>query len=160
MLPYMRGETALHELESTGAGKIKHVVFIVQENRSLDNVFMNYPGADTVTSGKDFNGRTIRLRPVSLGLKYQIDHSSTAMFVACDGKQVMPGIDCRMDGFNKEVHFGVLKTISTSTFRARNRSRTGTWPAKACLEITRFNRSSTRATSRINISSPRRRLRA
>jgi phospholipase C len=106
MLPNMRGETALRELESTGAGKIKHVVFIVQENRSFDNVFMSYPGADTVTSGKDFNGRSIPLRPVSLALKYQIDHSATAMFVACDGKQVMPGIDCRMDGFSKETHFG------------------------------------------------------
>lgn len=106
VIPYMQGAAAVRMLDGTGAGKIKHVVFIVQENRSFDNVFMNYPGADTVTSGKDFNGHTIRLRPVSLALKYQIDHSATAMFVACDGKQVMPGIDCRMDGFNKEVHFG------------------------------------------------------
>ncbi len=40
------------QLES-GAGKIKHVVYVVQENRSFDDIFQGYPGADTVSSGKD-----------------------------------------------------------------------------------------------------------
>ncbi|MGA8575240.1 MAG: alkaline phosphatase family protein [Candidatus Cybelea sp.] len=106
MLPYMQSGRTLRALGETGAGKIKHVVFIVQENRSLDNLFMGYPGADTVTKGKNFAGQTIRLQPASLANKYQIDHSATAMFVACDGRQVMPGVDCRMDGFDREGHFG------------------------------------------------------
>ena len=38
-LPYMQGGAPLRALNSTGAGKIKHVVFIVQENRSFDNMF-------------------------------------------------------------------------------------------------------------------------
>ena len=45
----------------TGAGKIKHVIFIVQENRSFDNMFQGYPGADTVSSGKNSQGKTIAL---------------------------------------------------------------------------------------------------
>ncbi len=102
----MRSGAAMRALGETGAGKISHVIFIVQENRSFDNLFMGYPGADTVTKGKDSAGETIRLRPASLALQYQVDHSTTAMFRACDGKQVLPGIDCLMDGFDKETSFG------------------------------------------------------
>jgi phospholipase C len=35
---------------------IKHVVIIVQENRSVDNLFATFPGADGATSGKGKNG--------------------------------------------------------------------------------------------------------
>jgi phospholipase C len=107
VIPYgMRSEQALRALDRTGAGKIDHVVFIVQENRSFDNLFQGYPGADTVTSGKNSLGKTIDLGPASLANKYQIDHSATAMFEACDGRHILPGTDCRMDGFDKEVHYG------------------------------------------------------
>ena len=58
--------TVLHAFQDAGAGKIKHVIWVIQENRSLDNVFMGYPGADTVSSGKDSKGKTVKLRPISL----------------------------------------------------------------------------------------------
>jgi len=105
-LPYMRDAAALRALDGTGAGKISHVVFIVQENRSFDNLFHGYPGADTVDSGKNSIGKRIRLRPVKLSLQFQVAHDATAMFVACDGRQILPGTDCRMDGFNKEAAYG------------------------------------------------------
>ena len=35
----------------TSSGKIQHVVIIVQENRSFNNLFMNYPGATTLAFG-------------------------------------------------------------------------------------------------------------
>jgi len=101
-LPYMQSGSALHDLNSTGAGKIKHVVYIVQENRSFDNLFQGYPGADTVSEGKDSHGATIKLVPSSLGAYYVIDHSSGAMFAACNGTGKIPGTKCRMDGFNNE----------------------------------------------------------
>ena len=90
----------------TGAGKIEHVVYIVQENRSFDNLFQGYPGADTVSSGKNSQGETIKLRPASLADDYSIDHSSQAMFAACHGTGKLPGTDCQMDGFDKELSFG------------------------------------------------------
>ena len=62
----MASGNALRALNSTGAGKITHVVYIVQENRSFDNLFQGYPGADTVSSGKNSDGKTIELHPVSL----------------------------------------------------------------------------------------------
>jgi len=102
-LPYMRSTTALRELSGTGAGKITHIVYIVQENRSLDDLFQGYPGADTVSSGKDSKGETIKLTPIPLADQYVIDHSAAAMFVACNSpKGKMPGTNCRNDGFNNE----------------------------------------------------------
>jgi phospholipase C len=105
-LPYMHGDRALTALYATGAGKVTHVVFILQENRSFDNLFAGYPGADTAPSGKNTKGRTIELAPVSLARHYQVDHSAQAMFAACDGTGKLPGTKCRMDGFDNEVHFG------------------------------------------------------
>ena len=50
-LPAARSEAgAMRALAQTGAGKIAHVVYIVQENRSFDNLFQGYPGADTVAT--------------------------------------------------------------------------------------------------------------
>ena len=74
----MRGAIGLRPA-STGAGKITHVVYIVQENRSFDDMFQGYPGADTVSSGKDSHGKTIALKPVSLKATYDLDHSEGAM---------------------------------------------------------------------------------
>ncbi len=57
-----------------GKGKIQHVVVIVQENRTVDNLFNGFPGANTVKSGKDSYGVTVQLRPVSLAAPYDIGH--------------------------------------------------------------------------------------
>jgi phospholipase C len=105
-LPYMQGRVALRNLSGTGAGKITHIVYIVQENRSFDNLFRGYPGAHTVPSGKISNGQTVQLKPVSLNAYYVIDHSATAMFAACDGTGSLPGTNCKMDGFDKEENYG------------------------------------------------------
>jgi len=41
--------------------KIKHIVFIIKENRSFDNYFGTFPGADGATQGKVSTGQTIPL---------------------------------------------------------------------------------------------------
>ncbi len=89
-----------------GGGKIKHVVYVVQENRSFDDIFQGYPHADTVLRGKDSYGKTVKLRPISLKTAYEIDHSAQGMFAACDGTGTLPGTQCRMDGFNREGQYG------------------------------------------------------
>ena len=86
------------------SGKIQHVVFIIQENRSFDNLFQGYPGANTVASGKNSKGQTITLQPVTLATQYVIDHSAAAFFAACDGKPL--GRNCKNDGFDKEYTVG------------------------------------------------------
>ncbi len=81
---------------------IKHVVIIIQENRSFDNLFQGYPGADTVSSGKNSRGQTIKLKPVSLANQYVLEHQLSSMIAACDGTGKLPGTDCRNDGFDLE----------------------------------------------------------
>ncbi len=105
-LPLSPGGEAAQALLGSGAGKIRHVVYVVQENRAFNDMFQGYPGADTVSSGKNSMGDTIKLQPISLQLSYEIDHSAQAMFEACDGTGRLPGTDCRMDGFNRENQYG------------------------------------------------------
>ncbi len=104
-IPAASETEVLAAINASGAGKIKHIVYIVQENRSFDNLFHGYPGADTVSSGKNSKGETITLKPVSLARQYVIDHSDAAMFAACHGTGELPGTDCRMDGFNREATY-------------------------------------------------------
>jgi phospholipase C len=90
---------------SAGIFKIRHIVWIMQENRSFDNLFQGYPGADTSPTGKDSHGQTITLAPISFTAGYDIDHSSRAFFVSCNGTGELRGTDCRMNGFNREVAY-------------------------------------------------------
>jgi phospholipase C len=105
-LPYMQSGAALGVLGATGAGKITHIVYIVQENRSFNDLFNGYPGAHTVTRGKISTGETVKLQPVPLSYQYTIDHSLSAFISACHGTGSLPGTDCRNDGFNNEENYG------------------------------------------------------
>jgi phospholipase C len=104
-LPPEPGDAVVQSLTQSGIGKIKHVVWVVQENRSFNDMFEGYPGADTASSGKESDGATIRLQPISLKTQYEIDHSAESMFSACDGTGNLPGTKCTMDGFNNEVQY-------------------------------------------------------
>jgi phospholipase C len=95
-------QSAQRAQPGSAKGKITHVIIVIQENRSFDNLFQGYKGANTVPSGLDSQGETIQLQPTTLETKYDVDHSAIAMFLACDGTGSLPGTDCRMDGFNLE----------------------------------------------------------
>jgi phospholipase C len=56
---------------------IQHVVIIMQENRSVDNLFNGFPGANTVTVGKHL-GKKVRLAEVPLGATYDPGHGLKA----------------------------------------------------------------------------------
>jgi phospholipase C len=78
----------------SGIKKIQHVVIVMQENRSFDNLFQGYPGADTVSSGLNSSGATVPLQPTSLAAPYDIDHQLFDHDWAYDGG--------KMDGFDRE----------------------------------------------------------
>jgi phospholipase C len=69
---------------------IKHVVVIMQENRTFDNLFHNFPGADSAKTGMN-GGAVVPLTPVTLATPYDLDHKHTAWWTAWDNGQ--------MDGF-------------------------------------------------------------
>ncbi len=111
-IPYMQNGGPLQTLSGTGAGKIKHIVYIVQENRSFDNLFQGYPGANTVSEGEISTGKKVKLVPVSLAAWYVLDHSAQAMFLDCNApKDVLPGTHCRMNGFNREQTINAPKDV-------------------------------------------------
>jgi phospholipase C len=49
-----------------GFRAIRHVIVIVQEDRSFDNLFAGYPNADAPTTGLTSTGKRVRLRQISL----------------------------------------------------------------------------------------------
>lgn len=73
---------------------IKHVVVIVQENRSFDNLFRGFPGADTVDFGASPDG-PVALHPVGLDYAADVGHQHRAWLLEYD--------DGKMDGWNR-VH--------------------------------------------------------
>jgi phospholipase C len=85
---------------------IQHVVIIIQENRSFDNLFQGLKGADTVSSGLNSLGQTVPLTPVSLAAPYDIEHLSFDYFAACNGTGSLPGTNCQMNGFDQENFAG------------------------------------------------------
>jgi len=95
-------QTASRIVRGHTAGKIQHVIIIMQENRSFDNLLQGFPGADTQSYGYDSNGNKVTLNPISLATYWDLDHSSGSFFTACHGKGKYPGTLCRMDGFNNE----------------------------------------------------------
>ncbi|MBV9103326.1 MAG: hypothetical protein JO060_07020, partial [Candidatus Eremiobacteraeota bacterium] len=84
------------------SAQIQHVVIIFQENRSFDDMFYNFPGADTATGGYNSHGQFVPLASIPLEAGYDIDHTSGAFFTACDGTGSIPGTNCKMDGFDLE----------------------------------------------------------
>ncbi len=87
---------------STGESPIKHVVFVVQENRSFNNLFMDFPGAKSSKWGLGADGKKIKIRARDLATNWDLGHASQAFFAACDGTGSLPGTQCRMDGWSGE----------------------------------------------------------
>ncbi|MGA7094971.1 MAG: alkaline phosphatase family protein [Candidatus Cybelea sp.] len=81
---------------------IKHVVFIVQENRSFNNIFMGYPGAKTAKYGYDSSGGKVELKKISFKSGVDPAHDSNAFFTACNGTGKLPGTNCQMNGWDLE----------------------------------------------------------
>ena len=94
---------------------IKHVVFIVQENRSFDNVFHGFPGADTAQTGVMHDGTTVTLQPQSFVNGTDFGHFHTSFDAAYDG-----GL---MDGFDLEGQYGIVNNQYVET----NPSSPGTY---------------------------------
>ena len=70
---------------------ITHVVVVLQENRTLDNLFNGFPGADTTTVGVR-NGRSVNLVQSELGAKLDPCHRHSC-FVQSYDNGAMDGFD-------------------------------------------------------------------
>lgn len=107
---YRRGVPAIYAA-SGAAGKITHIIFIVQENRTFDNIFGGpnpFPGADAAKSGKTSNGATRVLSEEPLATVGGTDDPNNfhqQWLTACHPTSGPPfkvgqPAPCRMDGFD------------------------------------------------------------
>ncbi|HTU82204.1 MAG TPA: alkaline phosphatase family protein [Candidatus Acidoferrales bacterium] len=86
------GRTAAAGRDGRASSPIRHVVIVIQENRSFDNLFATFPGADGATSGLGRNAGRIPLTPVTLTETFIPGHHYTDFLTDYDhGK---------MDGFD------------------------------------------------------------
>jgi phospholipase C len=81
--------------------QIQHIIIVVQENRSVDNLFHGLdkilPTVDIANSGLNSKGQTIQLQPGNMSAPYTPDHSHTAFVSMYDGG--------KMDGADKVACF-------------------------------------------------------
>jgi phospholipase C len=73
---------------------IQHIVIIVQENRTPDDIFQGVPGADIAKTAVDSRGDIVPLHAVSLA-SYGLGHSHAAFVRDYDNG--------KMDGFDKQL---------------------------------------------------------
>jgi phospholipase C len=66
--------SALQLSTSGGSTPIQHVVIIIQENRSVDNLFQFLPGANTQSWGYNAKNEKVYLRPVSMIAPFDLNH--------------------------------------------------------------------------------------
>lgn len=78
---------------ATTPDPIQHIVIIVKENRSFDNYFGQFPGADGAAAGRLSNGQVVPLGHTPDHTLLDINHAGDAARVAVDSG--------RMDGFDR-----------------------------------------------------------
>jgi phospholipase C len=87
---------------SHASNPIKHIVIMVKENRTFDDLFGTFPGADGATTYTDQHGKVRPLNHQPDRLAFDIDHGHAAYLTAYDhGK---------MDGFSKLL--GAIQNIN------------------------------------------------
>ena len=77
-----------------GSTPIQHIIVILQENRTFDNMFHGFPGANTVNTGNG-HGKTYTLQQIPLTWRYDLNHDHSQFLEDYDqGKD---------DGFDDEI---------------------------------------------------------
>jgi phospholipase C len=86
---------------------IKHIVFIIKENRTFDNYFARYPGAEGTDSGVTSTGETVELSEATDVLEPDLGHSYLDAVMAINGG--------KMDGFDQVTNGESLNGYSSFT---------------------------------------------
>ncbi len=105
--PFPRFPAAAAFARTSSSSPIRHVVVVVQENRTFNNFFATFPGADGTTTGKivalnttkcKVAGGTIALAKIPLVTPHDLNHKYTGYRTARDGG--------KMDAFDKVTTYG------------------------------------------------------
>ncbi len=90
---------AARTLFRRGTLPITHVIIVIQENRTTDNLFQGLAGADTQNYGLDSEGNHVPLHAVSLGWNGDISHSHDNFLTECNPNSSDLAL-CQMNGWN------------------------------------------------------------
>ncbi|MGA8532963.1 MAG: alkaline phosphatase family protein [Candidatus Tumulicola sp.] len=97
-VPAMQARPATSSVHSSHrrapTGPIAHIVLLIQENRSFDNLFATFPGADGTTTGTLHTGKVIPLKAHSLK-SLDVSHTYATYLTDYDGG--------KMDGFDRST---------------------------------------------------------
>ena len=107
-VPTANGLLPFGSLAAPQAGKIQHVVYILQENRTFDNVFGGpnaLPNVDAANTGLMSDGRQIALTSTGIGGATDPSNSYATWIAACNAPPNAQWIvgqpaPCRMNGFD------------------------------------------------------------
>lgn len=98
---------------SLGKGKLQHIVIVVQENRTPDNLFHDpvliARGADIAESAIISSGETVPLQEWPLGVNYDLSHSHAAFLSMYDAG--------KMDGADKVRVFCKIPPCPNAAFK-------------------------------------------
>jgi phospholipase C len=86
---------------------IQHVIVVIQENRSFDNLFNGFPNADSVQTGLDHNNNPVTLKPEGLEWTYDPSHAHPSLVTEYNNG-AMNGFDldtCDFNPFNASNNF-------------------------------------------------------
>ncbi len=78
-----------------GLNAIAHVVIIIQENRTVDDLFNGFPGANTVKSGLNSSGQIVPLKLIKLTAPYLLYHKHKSFVSEYDNG--------KLDGWNLDA---------------------------------------------------------
>jgi phospholipase C len=80
---YQSAQSAM--MSALGGTKIKHVIIMVQENRTFDNLFHGFPGADSASTGVTHTGKVVPLTAGTLEEYYDLGHTHANFETEYDG---------------------------------------------------------------------------
>jgi phospholipase C len=90
------------------SSSIQHVIIIIQENRTPDNLFQGLPGANIASSGLNSHGQQVQLHEVPLEASYDPNHTHPSYVSDYDGG--------KMDGYNREQISGSCPNKQTCAY--------------------------------------------
>ncbi len=92
----------------------KYVVVMIQENRTVDNLFQTQPGVETQRYGFDSNGNRVNLTPTGLGVSFDCSHAHSAF-----DNDVLEGFDTEPCGASApaDAAFTYVRPADISEYR-------------------------------------------
>jgi phospholipase C len=117
-------ERPMIEAPDTHLRKIRHIVMIVQEGRTFENIFAGWPGANAPLTGVTHTGRVVKLQETSYAGSRAINDKFQNAKIAWHGGEMN---DFDLNSFRDNMH----KTVGLFPYAYLNHKETAPYRAMA-----------------------------